>query len=106
LLLIIRCDSEKDGECSENDASEKYKLSSDGMTDRNAAGNGKFRLTVYNPVANTGNLLLNLACWPVMTTIGIQEIHRCSQRAGIVSKVKVGALLLMFQEKEGLDLST
>ncbi|XP_020608451.1 uncharacterized protein LOC110047057 [Orbicella faveolata] len=24
------------------------------MTDRNAAGNGKFRLTVYNPVANTG----------------------------------------------------
>jgi len=50
----VYCDSEKDGECSETDASEKYILSSNGITDRNAAGNGKFRLTIYNPVSNTG----------------------------------------------------
>ena len=78
--------------------SEKYKLSSDGITDRNSAGNGKFRLTVYNPVANTGNVSLNLACWPVVTTSAIQEIHRHG------SKVKVGALLLMFQKQEGLRI--
>lgn len=106
LLLILACDLEKDGECSETDTSENYKLSSDGITDRNSAGNGKFHLTVYNPVANTGNVSLNLACWPVVTTSAnaIQEIHR------IGSKVKVGALLLMFQEQEApriypLDLS-
>ncbi|KAJ7354829.1 hypothetical protein OS493_029835 [Desmophyllum pertusum] len=47
------CDK-TDGECSETDATEKYKLSSNEITDRNTAGNGKFRLTIYNPVANTG----------------------------------------------------
>ena len=67
LIFILGCESEKDGECSETDASEKYKLSSDGIADRNSAGSGKFRLTVYNPVANTGNVSLNLACWPVVT---------------------------------------
>ncbi|XP_078345602.1 uncharacterized protein LOC144631097 isoform X1 [Oculina patagonica] len=45
-----RC--EGDGECGETDATEKYKQNE--ITDRNTAGSGKFRLTIYNPVANTG----------------------------------------------------
>lgn len=41
------------GDCSESDATEKYKLPKE-TKDRNIAGDGKFTLTVYNPVANTG----------------------------------------------------
>ena len=54
LLHLTGCDSEKDGECGDADATEKYKLFPDEITDRNAAGHGKFRLTIYNPVASTG----------------------------------------------------
>lgn len=41
------------GHCGESDSSEKYKLPKE-TTDRNNAGDGKFTLTVYNPVSNTG----------------------------------------------------
>ena len=43
------------GHCGESDSSEKYKLSKEN-TDRNNAGDGKFTLTVYNPVSNTGKV--------------------------------------------------
>ena len=50
---LTACNSESDGDCSKADATEKYKSAQE-SSGRNTAGNGKFRLTVYNPVANTG----------------------------------------------------
>ena len=50
---VSACHSDRNGECSDSGGSEKYKYTK-GTVDRNIAGNGKFRLTVYNPVASTG----------------------------------------------------
>ena len=54
VITTIACkQTANGGDCSESDATEKYKLLKE-TKDRNLAGDGKFTLTVYNPVANTG----------------------------------------------------
>lgn len=54
VINTTACKKTANGEdCSESDAIEKYKLPKE-TKDRNIAGDGKFILTVYNPVANTG----------------------------------------------------
>ena len=50
---VSACHSDRNGECSDSVGTEKYKYTK-GTVDRNIAGNGKFRLSVYNPVASTG----------------------------------------------------
>ena len=55
---VSACQTDRNGECNrDSDGTEKYKYSK-GRVDRNIAGNGKFRLTVYNPVASTGKELM------------------------------------------------
>ena len=53
IVDVSACHSDRNGECSDSGGTEKNKYTKR-TVDRNIAGNGKFRLSVYNPVASTG----------------------------------------------------